>query len=149
VFKDQLDQLGFTVNFQKVAHDVMYTKFCNVPKNEPDVCPNVGWIKDFNDPQSILQVPFSGESIVPSNNSNWPLLDDPAINKEINQAVYVDDPTERAQVWGKIDDDITAAAPAVPWVWDNQANINSADVAAVINLFNANTDLSYTSLTGQ
>jgi peptide/nickel transport system substrate-binding protein len=146
VFKDQLSQLGFNVTFQKVAHDIMYTKYCNVPKNEPDVCPNVGWIKDFNDPQSILQVPFSGESIVPSNNSNWPLLDDPTINKEINQAVYVDDPTERAQAWGKIDDDITALAPAVPWVWDNQSNINSANVAAVINLFNANTDLSFTSL---
>jgi peptide/nickel transport system substrate-binding protein len=146
VFKDQLSQLGFNVTFQKVAHDIMYTKYCNVPKNEPDVCPNVGWIKDFNDPQSILQVPFSGESIVPSNNSNWPLLDDPTINKEINQAVYVDDPTERAQTWGKIDDDITALAPAVPWVWDNQSNISSANVAAVINLFNANTDLAFTSL---
>jgi peptide/nickel transport system substrate-binding protein len=146
VFKDQLDQLGFNVNFQKVAHDVMFTKFCNVPKNQPDVCPNVGWIKDCQDPQCILQPTFNGASIVPSNNSNWPLLDDPTINKEMDKAVYVDDPTERAQVWGKIDDDITALAPAVPWVWDNQSNIESADVAGVINLFNANWDLSFTSL---
>ncbi|MFL5869808.1 MAG: ABC transporter substrate-binding protein [Solirubrobacterales bacterium] len=146
VFKDQLSQLGFDVQFQKVAHDIMYTKYCNVPKNEPDVCPNVGWIKDCQDPQCILQPPFNGASIVPSNNSNWPLLDDPTINKEMDQAVYVDDPTQRAQVWGKIDDDITALAPAVPWVWDNQSNISSANVATVINLFNANTDLSFTSL---
>ena len=134
-------------DYQKVAHDVMYTKFCNVPENEPDVCPNVGWIKDFQDPQCILQTPFSGESIVPSNNSNWPLLDDPTINKAIDQAVYVDDPDERAEAWGKIDDKITAQAPAIPWVWDNQANIESANVAGVINLFNANWDLIYTSLT--
>jgi peptide/nickel transport system substrate-binding protein len=146
VFKDQLSQLGFNVNLQKVAHDVMYTKFCNVPKNQPDVCPNVGWIKDCQDPQCILQPTFNGASIVPSNNSNWPLLDDPTINKDMDQAVYVDDPQQRAEAWGKLDDDITALAPAVPWVWDNQSNINSADVAAVINLFNANTDLSYTSL---
>jgi peptide/nickel transport system substrate-binding protein len=146
VFVNQLEQLGFNVNFQKVAHDVMYTKFCNVPKSEPDVCPNVGWIKDFQDPQSILQVPFSGESIVPSNNSNWPLLDVPAINKAINEAVFIDDPAERAQTWGEIDSQIMAQAPAVPWVWDNQSNIASANVNDVINLFNANADLSFTSI---
>jgi peptide/nickel transport system substrate-binding protein len=146
VFKDQLEQLGFNVSFQKVAHDVMYTKFCNVPKSEPNVCPNVGWLKDFQDPQSILQVTFSGDAIVPSNNSNWPLLDDPAINKAMDKAVYIDDPQARAEAWGKIDDQITAQAPAVPWVWDNQANIQSSDVAGVINQFNANWDLSFTSL---
>ena len=31
-------------------------------------------------------------------------------------------------------------------MWDNQANIESGDVAGVINLFNANWDLSFTSL---
>ena len=148
VVKGQLEQLGFKVNFQPVAHDIMYTKFCNVPKNEPNVCPNVGWLKDFNDPQSILDIPFNGDAIVPStNNSNWPQLDDPAINKAIDKAELINDPTARAQAWGKIDDMITAHAPAIPWVWDNQANIESGDVAGVINLFNANWDLSYTSLT--
>jgi peptide/nickel transport system substrate-binding protein len=146
VFKDQLEQLGFNVNLQKVAHDVMYTKFCNVPKNTPSACPNVGWLKDFQDPQSILQLTFSGDEIVPSNNSNQSLLDDPKINKAIQKAVYIDDQQARAEAWGKIDDEITAQAPAVPWVWDNEANIESADVAGVINQFNALWDLSYTSL---
>jgi peptide/nickel transport system substrate-binding protein len=148
VFVNQLEQLGFNVSFQKVAHDVMYTKFCNVPKNEPDVCPNVGWIKDFQDPQAMLLVPFSGDAIVQSNNSNWPLLDDPAINKAMNDAIYIDDPDQRAQAWGEIDSQVMAQAPAVPWVFDNQSNIESADVAGVINVFNANWDLSFTSLEG-
>ena len=34
----------------------------------------------------------------------------------------------------------------MPWVWDNQANIKSADVLGVVNKFNANWDLSFTSL---
>ena len=41
---------------------------------------------------------------------------------------------------------IMEQAPAIPWIWDNQANIQSADVAGVINMFNANWDLSFTSL---
>jgi len=147
-FKGQLEDLGFDVTFQPVAHDIMYTKFCSVPAQEPQVCPNVGWIKDFNDPQSILQVPFSGDSINPSNNSNWPQLDDPKINKAIDQAVTITDEQQRAETWGKIDQDITALAPAVPWVWDNDVLVRSADVAGVANLFNGEWDLSYTSVGG-
>jgi peptide/nickel transport system substrate-binding protein len=146
VVKDQLSQLGFKVNLQPVNHDVMYTKFCNVPKNMPNVCPNVGWIKDFNDPQSILDVPFNGQNIVPSNNSNWPLLNVKSINDAMDKAKLINDPAQRAAAWGKIDQEVTAQAPAIPWVWDNQANIESGDVAGVINKFNANWDVSYTSL---
>ena len=94
----------------------------------------------------MLQNTFSGAGILPSNNSNWPLVDDPAINKAINDAVYTDDPQARAEAWGKVDDMVMSQALAVPWVWDNQSNIESSDVNGVINLFNANWDLSFTSL---
>jgi peptide/nickel transport system substrate-binding protein len=146
VFKNQLEEMGFDVNFQKVTHDIMYTKFCSVPDNAPDVCPNVGWLKDFNDGQSMLDPTFNGENVVPENNSNWPQLDVPEINKAIDDAALIDDPAERRQAWGAVDTQITEQAPAVPWVWDNQANIASSDVAGVVNKANANWDLSFTSL---
>jgi hypothetical protein len=41
---------------------------------------------------------------------------------------------------------IMAQAPAIPYIWDDQANIASADVAGVVNKSNANWDLSFTSL---
>lgn len=146
VFKNQLEGMGFDVNFQKVTHDIMYTKFCSVPANAPDVCPNVGWLKDFNDGQSMLDPTFNGENVVPENNSNWPQLNVPEINKAIDDAALIDDPAERRQAWGNVDTQITEQAPAVPWVWDNQANIASSDVAGVVNKANANWDLSFTSL---
>jgi len=146
VFKNQLEEMGFDVNFQKVTHDIMYTKFCSVPANAPDVCPNVGWLKDFNDGQSMLDPTFNGENVVPENNSNWPQLNVPEINKAIDDAALIDDPAERRQAWGNVDTQVTEQAPAVPWVWDNQANIASSDVAGVINKANANWDLSFTSL---
>ena len=86
VVKDELTQLGFNVNLQPVNHDVMYTKFCGVPKNTPNVCPNVAWVKDFNDAQSLLDPTFNGDAIVPSNNSNWPLLNDKAVNTALDKA---------------------------------------------------------------
>ncbi|MEZ5073465.1 MAG: ABC transporter substrate-binding protein [Solirubrobacterales bacterium] len=146
VVKSQLEQLGFKVNFQKVTHDIMYTKFCSTPSNAPEVCPNVGWLKDFNDGQSMLDPTFNGANVVPENNSNWAQLNVPKINKAIDDATLIDDPEQRKQAWGEVDDMIMAEAPVIPYIWDDQANIQSADVAGVVNKFNANWDLAYTSL---
>ena len=148
VAESQLEELGFDVNYQKVTHDIMYTKFCSTPSNAPQVCPNVGWLKDFNDGQSMLDPTFNGENVVPENNSNWPQLNVPEVNKAINDATLIDDLDERNQAWGEVDTMISAQAPAIPYIWDDQANIQSADVAGVINKFNANWDLAFTSLKG-
>jgi len=146
VVKSQLEELGFKVNFQKVTHDIMYTKFCSTPSNAPEVCPNVGWLKDFNDGQSMLDPTFNGQNVVPENNSNWPQLNDPKINKAIDDATLIDNLDERNQAWANVDEMVTASAATIPYIWDDQANIQSADVAGVINKFNANWDLSFTSL---
>jgi peptide/nickel transport system substrate-binding protein len=146
VVRSQLEELGFKVDFSLVNPDILYTRFCNAPDSMPDICPNVGWLKDFNDGQAILDLTFNGQFINSVNNSNWPLLDDPKINKALDDAALRQDADERAQAYGEIDTMITEQAPAIPWVWDNQANIQSADVAGVINSWNAVWDLSYTSL---
>ncbi|MBV9604230.1 MAG: hypothetical protein JO027_03950 [Solirubrobacterales bacterium] len=148
VFKAQLTALGFNVQLHPVEHATMYTKFCSVVANEPNVCPNVGWVKDFNDGQAIIDVPFNGGTIAgsPTNNSNWPQLNDPAINSALESAKYITDPTQRAAEYGKIDDMIMAQAPAVPWDWDYETNVNSTNVIPVVNSFNSLDDLAFTSL---
>ena len=146
VVKSQLEELGFDVDLQKVTHDIMYTKFCSTPSNAPQVCPNVGWLKDFNDGQSMLDPTFNGQNVVPENNSNWPQLDVPEVNDAIDKATLIDDQDERNQAWGDVDTLIGEQAPAIPYIWDDQANIQSADVAGVINKANANWDLAFTSL---
>jgi peptide/nickel transport system substrate-binding protein len=148
IARNQLAELGFEVSFRTVNPDILYTRFCNAPDQMPNICPNVGFVKDFADPSTMLDPTFNGEAIVEQNNYNWPLLDDPEINRAMGEARLVTDPDERAEAWGEIDTMITEQAPAIPWIWDNQANIKSADVAGVINSFNAVWDLSFTSLEG-
>jgi peptide/nickel transport system substrate-binding protein len=116
--------------------------------NEPNTCPNVGWQKDFNDGQAMIDVPFNGGTITgsPTNNSNWPQLNDPAINSALNSAKYITDPTQRAAEYGKIDDMLTALAPAVPWDWIYETNVSSPNVVPVINQSIALTDISFSSL---
>ncbi len=146
VVKSQLEEIGFDVTLQKIVHNTMYTKFCNVPENTPEACPNYGWIKDFNDGQSMFDPTFNGENIVAENNSNPSLLDDPKLNEAINEAKLIDDPQEREQAWADVDEMVMEDAAVIPYIWDDQANIQSADVAGVINKFNANWDLNFTSL---
>jgi peptide/nickel transport system substrate-binding protein len=148
VFKSQLAQLGFNVQLHPVAHDVMYTKFCSVVANEPNICPNVGWVKDFNDGQAEIDVPFNGATTTasPNNNSNWPQLNDSAVNAALSSAKLITNSQARAVAYGNIDKQITALAPAVPWDWDFETNVASSNLNPVINLFNGLTDLSFTSV---
>jgi peptide/nickel transport system substrate-binding protein len=148
VYKAQLATLGFNVQLHPVEHATMYTKFCSVVANEPNVCPNVGWVKDFNDGQAMIDVPFNSKTISasPTNNSNWPQLKDPAVDAALNSAKYITDPTQRAATYGKIDDQITALAPALVWDWDYETNVASTNVVPVISEVNGLTDISATSL---
>jgi len=148
VFKSQLTALGFNVQLHEVEHAVMYTKFCSVVSNAPNVCPNVGWAKDFNDGQAVIDVPTNGATITgsPSNNSNWPQLNDPAVNSALASARLITDPTARAAAYGRIDDMVMAQAPMVPWLWDYQANVASSNVVPVINQISGLVDASFTSL---
>jgi peptide/nickel transport system substrate-binding protein len=148
VLKSQLSALGFNVQLHPVEHATMYTKFCSVVANEPNVCPNVGWVKDFNDGQAMIDVPFNGGTVTgsPTNNSNWPQLNNAAINSALESAKLITDPTARAAEYGKIDDMIMAQAPAIPWDWDYEANVASSNVLPVVNEFNGLQDLAFTSI---
>lgn len=143
---EQFRKLGFKINFRVVPQDTLYTKFCNVPKANVAICPNVGWFKDFVDPQSMLDATFNGAAIRQQNNSNWSELDVPAINEAMKEAATVPAGTERNEAWAKINDMIIAQAPAVPWIWDKTAIINSGDVQGVGNGYTTTHDLSFTSL---
>ena len=72
VFQGQIENLGFKLNFRIVPQDTLYTKFCGVRKEEVPICPNVGWFKDFADPQSMLDPTFNGNNILEQGNVNWP-----------------------------------------------------------------------------
>lgn len=144
--REQLEELGFRIDFRQVGQNRMFAKFCDVPRADVAVCPNVGWSKDFNDPQTILNPTFNGDNIRPTNNVNWPQLDVPKINKAMDRAKLINDPDRRAKAWGEIDRMVSQRAPAVPYLWDLQPSIASANVNNVVNRFTALTDLSFTTV---
>ena len=146
VAANQFEKLGFKLNFRIVTQDALYTKFCGVPKAQVAICPNVGFFKDFVDPESFINPTFNGEAILPANNTNWPQLNDKAINAEIDKSALLPPGAGRSKAFAKIDNDITALAPAVPWLWDKTPLIESKNVQGVADNYSTVWHLSFTSL---
>jgi peptide/nickel transport system substrate-binding protein len=146
VVQQELNQAGFQADAQFVPHEQMLGKYCGVPKNEPNVCPNTGWFKDFYDPQTMLDATFNPKNILPENNSNYAQLKNPQLQAAFDTAAKLVDVNARNKAYADIDKMIVEGAPGAPYVWDNQANVRSANVHGVINDFNSVWDLAFTSL---
>jgi peptide/nickel transport system substrate-binding protein len=146
ITEQQLNEMGFKTKLRLVTRDTMYTKFCNVPKSEVNVCPSVGWIKDFADPQTMLDPTFNGANILESGNSNWPELDVPEVNKALDDAKLLTDPAERAQAFADANKLITEQAPAIPYMWDYQVQVISPNMRGVQNGYTTLWDWNYISV---
>ena len=147
IVNQMLQSLGFKTHLTLVDKSVMYGKYCTVPAQEIDVCPNVGWVRDFADPQTVLYPAFYGPTIRPEGNANWSQLNDPQINAAMEKASLVVGEPARAEAWAKIDEMLVSQAAALPEVYANAAQIESKGVAGVNQLWNTGTwDYDFTSL---
>ena len=59
VAQGQLEQLGLQADFRMVPQDTLYTRSATC-RPKVAICPNVGWFRDFTDPQSLLEPTFNG-----------------------------------------------------------------------------------------
>ncbi len=147
VVNQTLKNLGFNAKLTLVEISTMYAKYCGVPKEEIDVCPDVGWIADFADPQTVLNVTFNGKSIEPTGNVNYGQTNDPKINAAMTAAETVVGREARANAWAKIDDELVEQAAAVPFDWEKAPRLEGKDVHGVAMIWNEGAwDYSFTSL---
>ncbi len=147
IVNQTLQDLGFKTHLSLVDKSAMYEKYCTVPAQKIDVCPNAGWVRDFADPQTVLEVPFSGHAIVPEGNSNWSEVNDPQINAAMEKAELVVGEPARAQAWAKIDEMLVQQAVAAPEVFANIAAVEGHGVAGVNQQWNSGAwDYDFTSL---
>jgi peptide/nickel transport system substrate-binding protein len=146
VAQAQLNKMGFKLNYRKVPQDTLYTKFCGVPKSNYVICPNVGWFKDFTDPQSLLEPTFSGNAIKPQGNVNWSLLDNKEINDAMTKAALEPAGDKRSQAYADVNKMIVEQAVGIPYSWDDNVNLSSKDVELAMNEYFSGADLSFSTL---
>jgi peptide/nickel transport system substrate-binding protein len=137
--------LGFKTNVKLVPQQTMYSKFCGYVKAHINVCPTAGWIEDFPDPYAALFIPFSGQAIVPINNSNWSVLNDPAINNALNSAAAINNESQRLSAFANVDKMIVEQAPAIPEIWSDNALLEGSKVHGVLDPWNDDWNLSFSS----
>ena len=147
IVNQTLQNLGFQTKLSLPESSIAYSKFCEVPKEEITVCPSVGWIADFGDPQTVLNITFNGKYIPASSNVNYGQTDIPHINEMMDKGELVTGSEARAKAWAKIDEELVKEAAAIPFDYDKQANVEGKTVAGVGQLWNSGEwDLSFTSL---
>jgi len=145
IVQNGLNALGFKTTIKAVPQQTMYSKFCGYVKAHVNVCPTAGWIEDFPDPYAALFVPFSGEAIVPINNSNWADLNDPHVNKLIDQGAAITGLAQRYQVFAQADKAVVDDAAAIPEVWSDNALVEGTKVHGVLDPWNDDWNLSFSS----
>jgi peptide/nickel transport system substrate-binding protein len=145
IVQSGLSALGFKTTIKAVPQQTMYSKFCGYVKAHVNVCPTAGWIEDFPDPYAALFVPFSGEAIVPVNNSNWAVLNDPKVNDEINSAAAITNLSQRYTAFAQADKQIVNDAAAIPEIWADNALLEGSKVHGVLDAWNDDWDLSFSS----
>ncbi|MGZ6594046.1 MAG: ABC transporter substrate-binding protein [Solirubrobacteraceae bacterium] len=145
IVQNGLNALGFKTTIKAVPQQTMYSKFCGYVKAHVNVCPTAGWIEDFPDPYAALFVPFSGKAIVPINNSNWSVLNDPKVNNAIDSAAAISDPTARYKAFAAADKAIVDDAAAIPEIWSDNALVEGSKVKGVLDPWNDDWNLSFSS----
>jgi peptide/nickel transport system substrate-binding protein len=145
VVQGELEKMGFKVRLRLVPQDAVYTEWCQVPAKNVAMCAGAGWFKDFADPQSMLEPVFDGETIAETGNINYSELNDPAINKAMNEAALAEG-DERLQAWADIDKMIVETAAAIPFIWDKTTLIRSKNVNGVAASYYTSWDLNFTSI---
>jgi peptide/nickel transport system substrate-binding protein len=145
IVQNGLNALGFKTTIKAVPQQTMYSKFCGYVKAHVNVCPTAGWIEDFPDPYAALFVPFSGKAIVPINNSNWSVLNDPKVNQAIDSAAAIADPTARYKAFATADKMIVDDAAAIPEIWSDNALLEGSKVKGVLDPWNDDWNLSFSS----
>jgi peptide/nickel transport system substrate-binding protein len=147
IVNSTLKNIGFTTKFTLDEDATMYVKYCNVPKEEITVCPSVGWLADFADPQAVLDITFNGKFINTTSNVNWGQTNVPAINEAMTAAEKLVGMEERAKAWAKIDEKLVEIATDIPFDWDKEANLEGKGVNGVGDLWDEGEwDYDWTSL---
>jgi ABC-type transport system substrate-binding protein len=128
---DVLNSLGYVARLVRLPVSE-YAGFVPNSKNRVQVAVGFGWTADYPAPYGFFQGVLTCESFIPGTggNANWALFCDPAIDRQMAQAVQLQatDPQAARAMWQGVDRALTQAAPWVPMVNDISNDLVSARV---------------------
>jgi peptide/nickel transport system substrate-binding protein len=146
VVVSSLEKIGIQVKPRELASSAAYTTIQTV-KNKIPIALNAGWGKDYPDPYSFAGVLFHTDAIIPTGNTNYPLVgitpekaselgveipsgvQVPNVNADIEACQEVTDLEARTGCWANFDKKLMeTAVPWVPYLWNKVIYITAPSV---------------------
>jgi peptide/nickel transport system substrate-binding protein len=113
-FEGVLKQLGFSVKLKIVNASTYFTLISNTTTPDLDTGWS-NWLLDYPHPNDYFQPQLSGESILPSGNTNWAMFDDPAINAKIKRLGREQLGPKQEAEYAALDKEVMEQAPWAPF----------------------------------
>jgi peptide/nickel transport system substrate-binding protein len=113
-FEGVLKQLGFDVKLKVIDGSTYFTVISNTSTPDLDAGWS-NWLLDYPHPNDYFQPQLSGESILPSGNTNWAMFDDPAVNAKIKQLGSEQLGPKQEAEYAALDKEVMEQAPWAPF----------------------------------
>jgi peptide/nickel transport system substrate-binding protein len=113
-FQGVLKQLGFDVKLKEISASTYFTLISNTSTPDLDAGWS-NWLLDYPHPNDYFQPQLSGESILPSGNTNWAMFDEPAINAKIKQLRSEQLGPKQEAEYAALDEEVMEQAPWAPF----------------------------------
>lgn len=124
-----LEELGFSnLEVKTPTFPNNYTQFYQVPSQNVGIGTSPGWCTDFPESSTFIEPLFNGANINPGSTQNFAQLDDPEINRMIEDALAMPLGPERDEAWAELNRQITELAVWVPWSWDSETIFHHEDL---------------------
>jgi peptide/nickel transport system substrate-binding protein len=111
---DVLQELGFNTELKILNADNYFTVIGNATTPNLDVGWS-DWFQDYPHPNDFFQPLLAGESILPNNNGNLALFDNPKVNATIAQLSEEELGPAQEATAAKLDEEIMEEAPLAPY----------------------------------
>ena len=113
-FQQVLEQLGFDVTLKKVSGSSYFALIGNSSTPELDAGWS-NWLLDYPQPNDYFGPQLSGESILPTGNTNLANFDDQAVNRKIDELARERLGPKEEREYGVLDREVMKQAPWAPF----------------------------------
>jgi peptide/nickel transport system substrate-binding protein len=134
-YEGVLDELGFNAKLKTINADNYYAIIGN--ETTPDL--DTGWLafyEDYPHPNDFFQPMLSGESIIPTYNTNLARIDDPKLNAKIAKLAEEPLGPEQEAEYAELDKEFMELAPMVPYGTNTVSTFVSKEIDLDKVIFN-------------
>lgn len=144
-YQDLLKKLGFNAELKIVNPDNYFTIIGNTSTPNLDTG-FADWFEDYPHPNDFFDLLFNGEAIQPTNNENFPQIDNKAINTKIDKLAEEQLGPKQESEYAELDEELMKEAPWAPYGTRTLANFVSSDIDLEGIIWNPTFETDFTSI---